>query len=118
MATTLTIRPERRTLMWVASSRRRTFVAPLVRETMAKAVIAFSEARKDTGAEAILEQLIGRGADDMASVFARTFKLAMRIERERFLGVGHYERTASSYPPNTSRQNRQSGAILNYRPKN
>jgi putative transposase len=26
-------------------------------------------------------------------VFARAFELAMKIERERFLRVGHYERT-------------------------
>jgi putative transposase len=30
----------------------------------------------------------------MASVFAGLFNLAMRIERERFLGAGHYQRTA------------------------
>ena len=29
----------------------------------------------------------------MATVFAGLFNLAMRIERERFLGAGHYERT-------------------------
>jgi len=51
--------------------------------------------RKDTGVEAILEQLIEYGANDIAGVFARAFELAMRIERERFLGAGHYERTAS-----------------------
>jgi len=50
---------------------------------------------KNTGVEAILEQLIEHGADDMANIFARAFELAMRIERERFLGAGHYERTAS-----------------------
>ncbi len=50
--------------------------------------------QKDTGLEAILEQLIEHGADDMANIFARAFELAMRIERERFLGAGHYERTA------------------------
>ena len=27
------------------------------------------------------------------TVFARLFELAMRIERERFLGADHYERT-------------------------
>jgi transposase-like protein len=42
-----------------------------------------------------LEQLIEYGADDMANIFARTFELAMSIERERFLGAGHYGRTAS-----------------------
>ena len=51
--------------------------------------------QKDTGIEAILEQLIEHGADDMANIFARAFELAMRIERERFLGARHYERTPS-----------------------
>ncbi|MAU53372.1 MAG: IS256 family transposase, partial [Roseovarius sp.] len=49
--------------------------------------------RKDTAIEAILEQLIEHGSGDIAGVFARAFELAMRIERERFLGAGHYERT-------------------------
>jgi transposase-like protein len=48
---------------------------------------------KDTVVEAILEQLIETGPTDIASVFARAFELAMQIERERFLGAGHYERT-------------------------
>ena len=44
--------------------------------------------------EAILEQLIEQGPGDLAGVFrARAFELAMQIERERFLGAGHYERT-------------------------
>jgi transposase-like protein len=47
----------------------------------------------DTAVEAILEQLIEHGPGDIASVFARAFELAMRIERERFLCAGHYERT-------------------------
>ena len=46
--------------------------------------------RKDTGIEAIMEQLIEHGANDMATIFARAFELAMQIERERFLGAGHY----------------------------
>jgi putative transposase len=53
--------------------------------------------QKDTGVEAILEHLIEHGANDMATVFARAFELAMRIERERFLGAGHYERTAERH---------------------
>jgi transposase-like protein len=48
---------------------------------------------KDTVVEAILEQLIETGPTDIASVFARAFELAMRIERERFLRAGRYERT-------------------------
>ena len=49
--------------------------------------------RKDTALEAVLEQLIEHGPGEIASVFARAFDLAMQIERERFLGAGHYERT-------------------------
>lgn len=48
---------------------------------------------QDTAIEALMEHLIETGADDMAAVFATLFDLAMRIERERFLGAGHYERT-------------------------
>ena len=43
--------------------------------------------------EALVEQLIEGGSENMATVFAGLFNLAMRIERERFLGAGHYERT-------------------------
>jgi putative transposase len=50
---------------------------------------------KDTTVEAILEHLIEHGPNDIATIFARAFELAMQIERERFLGTGHYERTAS-----------------------
>ncbi len=49
--------------------------------------------RKDTAVEAVLEQLIEHGPGEIASVFARAFELAMQIERERFLGAAHYERT-------------------------
>ena len=48
----------------------------------------------DTAIETLMEQLISNGAEDMGPVFARLFELAMRIERERFLGAGHYERNA------------------------
>jgi hypothetical protein len=40
-----------------------------------------------------MEQLIANGSEDMGVVFASLFDLAMRIERERFLGAEHYERT-------------------------
>jgi transposase-like protein len=40
-----------------------------------------------------MEQLIEGGAGEMAQVFAGLFNLAMRIERERFLGANHYERS-------------------------
>lgn len=63
------------------------------------------DGRKDTAVEAILEQLIEQGPQDIASVFARAFELAMQIERERFLGAELYERTparggyANGYKP-------------------
>ncbi len=44
--------------------------------------------------EDLMEQIIANGTEDMASVFAGLFDLAMRIEREQFLGAGHYERTS------------------------
>ena len=49
--------------------------------------------RKDTGVEALLEQLITHGPNDIAGVFARAFELAMELERERFLRACRYERT-------------------------
>ena len=48
---------------------------------------------QDMAIETMMEQLIANGSEDMASVFAGLFDLAMRIERERFLGAEHYERT-------------------------
>jgi len=51
------------------------------------------DSRHDKAIEAVLEQLIEHGPEGIATVFARTFEMAMRIERERFLGAGHYERT-------------------------
>ncbi len=52
------------------------------------------DSNKDTGIEAVLEQLIDHGPGEMASVFARVFELAMQVERERFLGTSHYARHA------------------------
>ena len=49
--------------------------------------------RNESAVEALMEQLIEHGPGDIAGVFARAFELAMQIERERFLGAGHYERT-------------------------
>ena len=49
---------------------------------------------QDTAIEALMEQLIAGGSEDMASVFAGLFDLAMRIECERYLGAGHHERRA------------------------
>ena len=48
---------------------------------------------QDMAIETMMEQLIANGSEDMASVFAGLFDLAMRIERERFLGAEHYECT-------------------------
>jgi putative transposase len=43
---------------------------------------------------ALMERLIAHGPEDMGGVFAALFNLALRLERERFLGAGLYERTA------------------------
>lgn len=50
--------------------------------------------RKGNAVEALLEQLIEHGPNDIATIFVRAFELAMQIERERFLGADLYERTA------------------------
>jgi transposase-like protein len=53
----------------------------------------------------LMEQLIAEGPDGMAQVFTALFNLAMRLERERFLGAGLYERNpdrrgyANGYKP-------------------
>ncbi len=54
---------------------------------------------QDSAVEALVEQLIEGGSENMAPVFAGLFNLAMRIERERFLGAGHYERTPECIAP-------------------
>ncbi len=51
------------------------------------------ERTQHTAIETMMEQLIANGSEDMASVFAGLFDMAMRIERERFLGAEHYERS-------------------------
>ena len=43
---------------------------------------------------ALMERLIAHGPEQMGEVFAELFDLAMRLERERFLAAGLYERTA------------------------
>ena len=48
--------------------------------------------KQDTIVTALMEQLIAEGPDGMAQVFSALFNLAMRLERERFLGAGLYER--------------------------
>jgi putative transposase len=63
------------------------------------------DGHKDTTVEVLLEHLIKHGPNDIATIFARAFELAMQIERERFLGASHYERTperhgyANGYKP-------------------
>ena len=47
---------------------------------------------QDTIVAALMEQLIAEGPEGMAQVFTTLFNLAMRLERERFLGAGLYER--------------------------
>ena len=53
----------------------------------------------------MLEPLIADGAGGFGSAFTRMFELAMRLERERYLGAGHYERSddrrgyANGYKP-------------------
>ena len=48
-----------------------------------------------TEIEQLMEQIISSGAEDRASVFAGLFDLAMQVEREQFLGAGHYERVTA-----------------------
>ena len=47
---------------------------------------------QDTIVAALMEQLIAEGPEGMGQVFTALFNLAMRLERERFLGAGLYER--------------------------
>jgi hypothetical protein len=47
---------------------------------------------QDTIVAALMEQLIAEGPEGLAHVFTTLFNLAMRLERERFLGAGLYER--------------------------
>ena len=56
---------------------------------------------------ALMEQLIQTGPEGMAQAFTALFNLAMRLERERFLGAEPYERNAerrgyaNGYKPKT-----------------
>ena len=49
---------------------------------------------QDTAIEGFMEQRVAHRSEDMASVFAGLLDLAMWIDRERFLGAEHYQRTA------------------------
>jgi hypothetical protein len=46
----------------------------------------------DTIIAAILEQLVAEGPQAMAQVVTVLMNLAMRMNREQFLGAAHYER--------------------------
>jgi putative transposase len=48
----------------------------------------------DTIMAAVMEQLVAEGPEAMAQVMTALMNLAMRMEREQFLGAGHYERAA------------------------
>lgn len=75
----------------------------------------------DTAIEAVLEHLIADGAGGMGQAFARMFELAMRLERERYLGAGHYERSddrrgyANGYKP--KRLDTPAGTLMVHVPK-
>jgi putative transposase len=51
--------------------------------------------RHDTALDGVMEQLIESSAENIGTIFARLFELAMQMERERFLGAQHYERSPS-----------------------
>ena len=48
--------------------------------------------QQDTVIAALMEQLIKEGPEGMAQAFTALFELAMRLERERYLDAGLYER--------------------------
>ncbi|MGO9544240.1 MAG: IS256 family transposase [Rhodomicrobium sp.] len=50
-------------------------------------------ASKDTTLAAVMEQLIAEGPQGMAQAMTTLMNLAMRMEREQYLGAGHYERS-------------------------
>ncbi len=50
-------------------------------------------ANYDTTLAAVMEQLIAEGPQAMAPVMAALMNLAMRLEREQYLGASHYERS-------------------------
>jgi transposase-like protein len=51
-------------------------------------------ASKDTTIAQVMEQLIAEGPQAMAQVMTALMNAAMRLEREQFLGAGHYERSS------------------------
>ncbi len=51
------------------------------------------DSKYDTIIQAAMEQLITEGPQAMSQIITRLMNLAMRMEREQFLGAGHYERS-------------------------
>jgi putative transposase len=49
----------------------------------------------DTIIATVMEQLMAEGPQAMAQIISALMNLAMRMEREQFLGAGHYERAPS-----------------------
>ena len=66
-----------------------------------------SDQLKDTLVDQIVKELIGQGTDGIRSILELIFNVAMKIEREQFLGATQYERTeerkgyANGYKPKT-----------------
>jgi hypothetical protein len=50
------------------------------------------EKTNDTIIATVMEQLMVEGPQAMAQIISALMNLAMRMEREQFLGAGHYER--------------------------
>ena len=63
------------------------------------------QGQQDTVIAALMEQLIKEGPEGMAQAFTALFDLAMRLDRERYLDAGLYERSperrgyANGYKP-------------------
>jgi putative transposase len=51
-------------------------------------------ANNDTAIAAVMEQLIAEGPQAMTQAVTALMNLAMRLEREQYLGAGHYERSS------------------------
>jgi transposase-like protein len=51
-------------------------------------------ASNDTTIAQVMEQLIAEGPQAIAQVMTTLMNAAMRLEREQFLGAGHYERSS------------------------
>ena len=51
-------------------------------------------ANNDTTIAAVMEQLVAEGPQAMAQVMTTLMNAAMRLERDQFLGAGHYERSS------------------------